>query len=304
MSRRAATVVAQAKINLFLRVLARETTGYHEIETLICRLELGDEIRVRTGMSGRTLDCAGPAMPADGLGPTEENLAWRAAAAFADATGWPSGFAIEIDKRIPVGAGLGGGSADAGAVLRALNALAPTPLPPATLFEIAGTLGADVPFLTQSESSMALAWARGDRLRPLPGLPRRTCVLLIPDFSVSTHEAYGWLAESPEPPQGAVVYHAGQFASWGSVDAMSYNAFERVVFERHPSLLTAFRRFGQGAENIGIASVRMSGSGSALYGLAWTRPAQPNRIPLDIPKGFTSITTATARAAAPVQLSG
>ncbi len=304
MSRRAAIVVAQAKINLFLRVLARETTGYHEIETLLCRLELGDEVRVRTGMSGRSLDCAGPAMPAAGLGPAEKNLAWRAATAYSSVAGWPGGFAIEIDKRIPVGAGLGGGSADAGAVLRALNALAPTPLPPASLFEIAGTLGADVPFLTQSESSMALGWARGDRLRPLPGLPRRTCVLLVPDFSISTTDAYGWLAEAPEPPQGAVVYHAGQFASWGSVDAMSYNAFERVVFERFPKLRAAFLQFGAGAENIGIASVRMSGSGSALYGLAWTRPAQPNRIPLDIPPGFLSITTATARAAAPVQVTG
>ena len=85
---------------------------------------------------------------------------------------------------------------------------------------------------------------------------------------------------------------------------MSYNAFERVVFERFPKLRAAFLQFGAGAENIGIASVRMSGSGSALYGLAWTRPAQPNRIPLDIPPGFLSITTATARAAAPVQVTG
>jgi 4-diphosphocytidyl-2-C-methyl-D-erythritol kinase len=303
-SGRAATIVAQAKINLFLRVLARETSGYHEIETLICRLELGDEIRVRAGVSGRSLDCAGRAMPAGGLGPTEQNLAWRAAVAYASTAGWPGGFAIEIDKQIPVGAGLGGGSADAGAVLRALNALAPTPLPLPRLFEIAGTLGADVPFLTQSESAMALAWGRGDRLRPLPGLPRRTCVLLVPDFSISTTEAYGWLADAPEPAQGAVVYHAGQFASWGSVDAMSYNAFERVAFERFPALQRVFREFGAGAESLGIATVRMSGSGSGLYGLAWTRPAQPSRIPLDVPKGFHSITTATARAAAPVQLSG
>lgn len=303
MTRRAATVVAQAKINLFLRILARETSGYHEIETLFCRLELGDQVRVRTGVSGRSLDCSGPALPSAGLGPTEENLAWRAAIAFASAAGWPGGFAIELDKRIPVGAGLGGGSADAGAVLRALNALAPTPLPQSTLFEIAGTLGADVPFLTQSESAMALAWARGDRLRPLPGLPRRACVLLIPDFSIRTADAYSWLAAAPEPPPGAVVYHAGQFASWGSVDAMSYNAFERVVFERFPKLDHTFRQFGSAAESLGIASVRMSGSGSALYGLAWTRPAQPGRIPIDVPPGFTSITTATARAAAPVQLS-
>ena len=90
---RAAHVVAQAKINLRLRVLAKEATGYHSIETVFLRLDLGDDIRVRVAQ-GRSLDCAGPAMPASGLGPTEKNLAYRAAAAYQNATGWPSGFAL------------------------------------------------------------------------------------------------------------------------------------------------------------------------------------------------------------------
>src|SRR5688572_20345937 len=99
-----ARLVAQCKVNLFLRVLAREESGYHQLETLFCRLALGDDVTVRTGVRGRTLDCRGPAMPAGGLGPVEENLAWKAARAFADTTGWDDGFAIEIEKRIPVGA--------------------------------------------------------------------------------------------------------------------------------------------------------------------------------------------------------
>src|SRR3954471_8595902 len=110
----AARVVAQAKLNLLLRVLAREASGYHSIETVFLRLDLGDDVCVRI-TSGRSLECNGPAMPADGLGAVEKNLAFRAGLAYAEATGWPSGFSIELTKRIPVGGGLGGGSADAGA---------------------------------------------------------------------------------------------------------------------------------------------------------------------------------------------
>jgi len=123
-----ARVVAQAKVNLVLRVLAREAGGYHSIETVFLRLDLGDDVEVRIAASGRSLTCTGPAMPEAGLGPVEKNLAYRAAALYQEASGWPAGFAIEIGKRIPVGAGLGGGSADAGAVLRCLDALAPRPL--------------------------------------------------------------------------------------------------------------------------------------------------------------------------------
>jgi 4-diphosphocytidyl-2-C-methyl-D-erythritol kinase len=129
---REATVRAQAKINLYLRVLAREDGGYHQLETLMQRLALGDRVRVRVGpgVAGRTLDCRGPALPPGGLGPVERNLAYRAAVAFAEATGWPDAFAIAVEKEVPVGGGLGGGSADAGAVLRCLNALAPEALAP------------------------------------------------------------------------------------------------------------------------------------------------------------------------------
>src|SRR5215510_9881815 len=116
-----ASVVAQAKVNLRLRVLARESSGFHSIETIFLRLDLGDDVRVRVRRAERSIDCSGPAMPTEGLGAAEQNLAYRAAVAYADATGWPSGFAIEITKQIPVGGGMGGGSADAGAVLRVLD---------------------------------------------------------------------------------------------------------------------------------------------------------------------------------------
>src|SRR6188472_3643240 len=133
---RVARVAAQAKINLRLRILAREESGYHQIETLFLRLMLADDVVVRIIDGARSLDTTGAVDPRQ-LGPVERNLAWRAATAYADATGWPAGFAIELTKEIPIGGGLGGGSADAGAVLRALDALAPTPIGEPALLAIA-----------------------------------------------------------------------------------------------------------------------------------------------------------------------
>ncbi|MCC6245263.1 MAG: 4-(cytidine 5'-diphospho)-2-C-methyl-D-erythritol kinase, partial [Gemmatimonadaceae bacterium] len=127
-------------------------------------------MRVTAQPNTRTLRCDGPTMPAAGLGAPEHNLAWRAAQAFVDAARWDTGWDIDITKNIPVGGGLGGGSADAAAVLRALNTLCPTPLPLSALCEIGGTLGADVPFLVAGVSR-AWGWGRGDRLLVLPALP-------------------------------------------------------------------------------------------------------------------------------------
>ena len=127
-----AEIEAQAKINLFLRILGREPSGYHQLETLFQRVSLADQVTVRTDVSGRSLECSG----AD-TGTPEQNLAWRAAMAYREAAGWPDTFAIEIIKNIPVGGGLGGGSADAGAVLRALNALAPMRLSDEVIFTLA-----------------------------------------------------------------------------------------------------------------------------------------------------------------------
>jgi 4-diphosphocytidyl-2-C-methyl-D-erythritol kinase len=256
-----ASVIAQAKINLLLRVLAREESGYHSIETVFLRLKLGDDVRVRI-TEGRSLDCAGPTVPPQGLGPVERNLAYRAAVAYADATGWPNGFAIEVVKNIPVGGGLGGGSADAGAVLRALDALAPNPLGK-RLVEIAAPLGADVPFMA-IERPMALAWGHGERLFPLRALDTRTIALVVPPFAVTTADAYGWLAADrgryvPE----AHVIAPNSLATWESVAAIATNDFEPVVAKRHPIIdgLVA------GLIETGALLSMMSGSGSTVFGV-------------------------------------
>ena len=276
MSGGAARTVAQAKINLALRVLAREESGYHQIETVFQRIALGDVVHVRTGGSARSLDAAGPAMPGSGLGPVEGNLAWRAATLYASVAGWPGGFAIELDKRVPVGGGLGGGSADAAAVLRILNTLAPEPLSPLALLQIAVRLGADVPFLT-SPASLALAWGRGERMLALPPLPAREVALVVPDFSVATAEAYGWVAEARR--EAAAAPHAEllvaeEFASWDRVDLAMRNDFQMVVGARHPRVIRIARAL---RERLGASSALMSGSGSVIFAL-YDAPPDPEAL--------------------------
>lgn len=262
-----ARVVAQAKINLFLRVLARESSGFHQLETLFCRLALGDEVAVRLTSGARSLECRGDVIPEGGLGPVEQNLAWRAATALIEATGWATGFAIEIEKKIPVGGGLGGGSADAGAVLRALNALAPNPLSRHALVRLAASLGADVPFLTQDDSPMALAWGRGDRLMPLRALPARPCLLVTFAEGVPTADAYRWLAESPAALAGPVVYSPEQFADWSSVELLAYNEFERVVAAHRPVIAGILQGLREPELRPALPVVLMSGSGATIFAL-------------------------------------
>ena len=155
MSGRAARTLAQAKINLALRVFGKEPDGYHSIETVFLRLDLGDDVEVRTTTGERSLHC----FEMRDKRP-EENLAYRADALYTEETGWTKGFEIEIVKNVPIGGGLGGGSADAAAVLRILNALATRPISSEKLVELAGRLGSDVPFLAPAPL-MAFFWASG-----------------------------------------------------------------------------------------------------------------------------------------------
>lgn len=267
MSARVARVAAQAKVNLLLRIHAREAAGYHGLETLFCRLALADEVTVRVLDRGeRTLDVRG----AD-TGPVERNLAMRAALAFQERAAWPEGFAIAIDKRIPVGGGLGGGSADAGAVLRALNALAPRPLPESELLALALSLGSDVPFLTTTQP-LALAWSRGERMIALPALPSRRVVLATFREGVATADAYRWLAESRgEWRPSAALLDPRALASWSGVATHAVNDFEPVVFAKRPEIGQVRAALAGDprakAEDAGGAPVvtLMSGSGATVF---------------------------------------
>jgi 4-diphosphocytidyl-2-C-methyl-D-erythritol kinase len=260
-----ARVAAQAKVNLRLKVLAQEVDGFHSIETIFARIDLSDDVVVRIGTSGKSLDSRG----AD-LGPIEKNLAYRAAVAYEAATGWPDNFAIEITKRIPVGGGLGGGSADAGAVLRALDALAPRPLGP-RLVTLAAELGSDVPFMTL-ESPFALAWSRGERIFALPTLPWHAIVIVTPDHPIATGDSYQWFAQSRkfsgEVQQvgftpTAFVIEASAVRDWTRMAEIATNDFDPVVFHRFPDLAHAAAALRQHGAIISI----LAGSGSSVIGV-------------------------------------
>jgi 4-diphosphocytidyl-2-C-methyl-D-erythritol kinase len=263
----AVEVAAQAKINLRLRVLARETSGYHQIETLFLRLELADRVRVRLTPGQCTLDVAGEGDLA-ALGAVDQNLAWRAAEAYFAASGMRGGFAIELTKHIPIGGGLGGGSADAGAVLRALDAMADEPLGAAVMLDVAARLGADVAFLA-SEHAYALAWGRGDRMLALVPPPSRKTILIVPSFSVNTAEAYAWLDEyriSIGRGLGvqSLVLDYEALSDWERLAPLAENDFEPVIARRHPDIdahLGALR-------SLGLLAM-MSGSGSTCVGVGF-----------------------------------
>lgn len=253
-----ARVVAHAKLNLLLHVFDRRPDGYHDLATWFIRLALGDDVVVRATPGGRRIDCRG----AD-VGPPERNLALRAADAYAEAARWPAGFAIEIDKRIPVGGGLGGGSADAAAVLRALDALAPEPLGAERLAEIGSRLGSDVPYLV-SPHPAAFATGRGESLLAMPPLGEAHVALVCPPFGVSTADAYAWLdadrtAAGWEPK--AVRYE--DIWAWTSFPREVPNDLEPPVSLRQPEIA----RYIQALRDAGARCAGMSGSGSTVFGV-------------------------------------
>ncbi len=258
---------APAKVNLFLRVLVREEGGYHQLETLFQALELADRLQIRPDPEpGVHLRIRGPA--ADGLLPDDTNLASRAARHHLEALprgGWPApGVRIELEKRIPHGAGLGGGSSDAAAVLRGMNALARTPLPLDRILAIGGALGTDVPFFA-SGAPRALAWGRGDRILPLPALAPRPVVVALPPVRVSTPAAYGRLAElRREAGTGyAGAGTPGNLADWQGVARAAWNDFGPAIEAVHPACL-AIRA---ALEEAGATMALLSGSGSAVFGV-------------------------------------
>ena len=298
MSRRGGRTLAQAKINLSLRVLGKNPDGYHSIETVFLRLELGDDVRLHVREKARMLRCG---VMRDQ--PQEENLAFRAATLYSAETGWPGGFEIVIKKRIPIGGGLGGGSADAAAVLRILNSLSPSPLGAAALRDLAAQLGSDVPFLT-SGFVMALGWGRGEKLLELPPLPRRDIQLFFPPFGVDTGEAYALIdaSRSAEPTAAAAPdLTAEMFTNWDSAARRSLNDFESVVRARWPAIDTLLSR----GDRHGLF-YRLSGSGSTVFKVPgiYTRTVDPEAPlpPLVVPEGTKTIMTRTAESVVPVEI--
>lgn len=292
-------IAAHAKLNLFLRILARERDGYHQIETAFTLIELADEIVVSRTAAGVTLTIDGP-----DLGPEDENLAVRAARAVLAATGEKFGVAIALVKRIPVRAGLGGGSSDAAAVLHAVNALAQHAVPRHELLHFATRLGADVAFFAGG-APLALAWGRGERMYRLGPLPTAPALVVVPSVAVATPDAYRWWDEMQPATEreslratttrGPVLLDAAAFASWSSIGRLGGNDFESPVFARHPELRAVYERVAQ----TGPLWVRLCGSGSAVAAVYKNERDRDDATHALGRKGVTVITTNTRAVAAP-----
>ena len=267
----AARLAAQAKVNLALQVGPRGPDGYHQLATIYARIDLSDDVVVRPLRSGVTIRVVRDGLPDESVGPDERNLALLAARAYMQEAQWPSGCAIDIDKRIPVGAGLGGGSADAGTVLRALDSLAPRPLGAARLARVAATLGADVPFLTLG-APCALGTGRGDVIEVLERLSPRWLALVLPPFSVSTAEAYRWLdadrARDGTVPRVDADSLRRAARDWDLLADVATNDLQPAVAAHHPFIDT----YCAALRTQGARMALMSGSGSAVFGLFTEEP--------------------------------
>jgi 4-diphosphocytidyl-2-C-methyl-D-erythritol kinase len=258
MSSEQVSLPAHAKLNLFLRVLARESDGYHGLETLFCLVSLADTLGAeRRDGKGVTVEVAGAE-----VGPPEQNLAARAATMVLEATGHRFGVHLTLEKRIPVRAGLGGGSSDAAAALVAVNRLAGNAVPRHELLQFAAHLGSDVPFFL-SGSPLALGWGRGERLLALPPLPAAPVLLVTPGTGVGTADAYGWVdaARQSAGRRGAVALDLDALSRWGDIGRLAGNDFESVVFARVPEIRAAFEALVRTRPLV----CRMSGSGSTLF---------------------------------------
>ena len=251
---------AFAKLNLTLDVLHKREDGYHELESVMQQITLCDdlEIDLETGEDWK-LEC-----DMEGISTGSDNLAWKAAGVFYKALGKdPQGISIRIHKRIPAGAGLGGGSADAAAVLKALNEHEGSPFTGEELRKLGEKLGSDVPFCVRGGTM--LATGRGETLELLPVMPRCFYCIAMPDFTVSTPELFAkWdaAAEKTHAPADvlkAALQKADLLKAGGSVQ----NALEPLVAAEHPEIA----ELRSAMLDAGALGVSMTGSGSAVFGV-------------------------------------
>ncbi len=257
------TEFSPAKLNLFLAITGRRADGFHDLVSVAAPLDFGDELSAVPAAGGFTLSCNDPAVPVDGT-----NLVLKAAQAFAAASGWKGGAAFTLTKRIPMGAGLGGGSSNGVAALRALNRLSGGLLSEVQLWEIAVSLGSDCALFLQN--APVVMRGRGERVATLPEeatarVRGRRVLVFKPGFGISTPWAYGrMVAEAPAHYRPAAEAEA-RLAAWlhggAPLEELLANNMEGVAFDKFialPVLLEKLRR------EHGVA-VRMSGSGSACF---------------------------------------
>lgn len=251
---------AYAKLNLTLDVLDKRTDGYHDIKTVMQTVSVRDDIEIDIGTGKEwTLSCNIEGVPED-----SRNLAWKAAEIYCKTMDKePDGLHIRIAKRIPMGAGMAGGSADAAAVLRALNDYYGNPLSILALAELGASVGSDVPFCVIGGT--AVAEGRGERLRKLPDMPDCFIVVCKPEFSISTPELYRKLDESVigKRPDHQAMESAILSGNIAGVAENLYNVFDPVVTKEHLELNYIKSIFN----SYGSLGQQMTGSGSAVFAI-------------------------------------
>ena len=258
------------KVNLILNILGRRDDGYHELETIMQPVGLCDELALVRKGTGIELTCSDATLPADG-----RNLVHRAAVEFLAAAGIREGVAIHLEKRIPLAAGLGGGSGNAATTLLGLNELFGEPLEMEILDRLAAGLGSDVNFFLQDKP--ALATGRGEKVKSLadfPALARKAFFLIHPGFGISTPWAYQNLARFPEALNGRsgraqALVAALQTPDWPAIRGEMYNSLESPALEKYP-VLEVFQKF---LREYGALAALMSGSGSTTFAIFETMDA-------------------------------
>lgn len=251
------------KVNLLLNVLGRRADGFHDLETVMQPVNLCDDLTFERAGTGIAMSCTDKSLPVDG-----ENLVFRAAEKFFSVAGISGGVKIHLEKKIPLAAGLGGGSGNAATTLLALNELFEKPLAPEKLSEIAASLGSDIPFFLQHQP--ALAVGRGEKIQPLknfPALANRAILLIHPGFGISTPWAYKNLARFPKDLNGRKGRAQNLISLLQTNDltgaaAGFYNSLEAPAFEKFP-ILMLYKEFL--AANGAVAL--MSGSGSTTFAI-------------------------------------
>jgi len=246
--------LSPAKVNLVLQVLGKRADGYHEIASLMQAISLYDELTFTTQQQGIRLRCPGSGLPED-----EGNLVYRAARDFFSHSGVPGGIAIELHKRIPLAAGLGGGSSNAATTLVTLNEINGFPLSPGALARLAASLGADVPFFLFD--TRAWAFGIGERLEPAAPLPPFDLVLLHPPLEVPTGPIYQGL--NLGLTNAIIHYSIPRFYTVYDVAQGLWNDLESVTLKRHPEL----RELKNLLLRQGALGTLMSGSGPTVFGI-------------------------------------
>jgi len=284
-------IPAFAKINLRLDILGKRADGFHELRTVFQSISLHDELRLKASQKpGIALTIQGSESLSQE--PSRKNLVYRAVEALQHELKAPGGVEIELEKKIPAGRGLGGGSSDAAAALQGYLRLTKRKLPPSRLLEIAASLGADVPFFLLG--GRALGVNKGDEIYPLADIPKQHLLVVSPkNIHVPTPDAYRWLKAKPlrltKPAANPKLFEFCALC-WSAQGSGLSNDFEQAVFRRHPRLDQIKRQLLQR----GAAEASLAGSGSAVFGV-FPSPALARRAAVGFPHDQTYVCETISR---------